>query len=67
MKAKNKLEKNVKKLCQLIMENKTPMEKMNEYNSQLRMLDERYRLKFFQLKQDYLLQRKLILEKFNSQ
>jgi len=67
MKAKTKLEKNVKKLFQMIMENKTPLERQNEYNSQLRMLDERYRLKFFQLKQDYLLQRKLIFEKFNSQ
>jgi len=67
MKAKTKLEKNVKKLCQLIMENKTPLEKQNDLNAQLRMIDEKYRLKFFQLKQNYLLQRKLIFEKFNSQ
>jgi len=67
VKARTKLEKNVKKLYQLITENKNPMEKQNEYNSQLKILDEKYRLKFFQLKQNWQLERKVLFEKYNSQ
>jgi len=48
------------------MENKTPFEKQNELNTQLKILDDNYRVKFFQLKQNYLPQRKVLFEKYNN-
>jgi hypothetical protein len=66
MKAKYKLEKNVLKLCQMFLEEKTPFEKQKEFYSQMRMLDEKYRIKFNQLQQEHLLQKKLLIERFNN-
>ena len=64
------IEKEIKKVCQLLFENiqvKTPLEKRIEYESQLKTFNEKWRVKFFQLKQDYLLQRKQLFDKFYSQ
>ena len=64
---KTKFEKNVLKLCQMIIEDKTPFEKQKDFYSQMRILDEKYRVKFNRLQQDYLLQKKVLIDRFNSQ
>jgi hypothetical protein len=67
---KTRLEKNLLKVCQMLYEYneyKTPLEKRQEYDKQLEILTERYKIKLIQLKQDYLLQRRILFAKLNNE
>jgi hypothetical protein len=60
-------------LCQSLKNNKTEIFKEEkkgksqlEKNNLLKAFDEKWRLKFFQMKQDYYLQRKTLIQNINN-
>jgi hypothetical protein len=70
MKSNDKISNNLYKISKMIFENdNTPVnEEKTELDKTkaLQMLEEKWRVKYFQLKQDYLLEKKQLLQRLNT-